>query len=119
MDNKKVPHKDAKKFGGHAKKLPTRILAAGLGPALAFLAAKGKDSAPLRLLVDNLSDWIKERIVLQKQEAKDLLERIVHNDCNFLRRATDEVLAYMVWLNRFAEAEGLTDEEMMNDEVQP
>ncbi len=33
------PHakQDPKKFGGQAKKLPTRIMAAGLGQALAFL----------------------------------------------------------------------------------
>ena len=40
----------------------------------------------------------------------DLLERIVKGNSDFLRRATDEVLAYLVWLKRFAEAEGLTDE---------
>ena len=35
---------DPKKFGGQAKKLPVRIMASGLGQALAFL--KAKDYAP-------------------------------------------------------------------------
>jgi CRISPR-associated protein Cmr5 len=39
------------------------------------------------------------------------LERIVQGNSDFLRRATDEVLAYLLWLNRFAEAEGLTEGE--------
>ena len=28
------------------------------------------------------------------------------SDSDFLRRATDETIAYLQWLNRFAEAEG-------------
>lgn len=100
------PKSDAKKFGGQAKKLPTRIMAAGLGQALAFLKAKGY--AP-ELLVE-LSKWMEHRIPPKQGESKDLLERIVKGNSEFLRRATDEVMAYLLWLNRFAEAEGLTDE---------
>jgi CRISPR-associated protein Cmr5 len=98
---------DPKKFGGQVKKLPTRILAAGLGQALAFL--KAKDYAPG--LLAELSDWINTRIPPRKGEPNDLLERIVQGNSDFLRRATDEVLAYLLWLNRFAEAEGLTEGE--------
>jgi CRISPR-associated protein Cmr5 len=98
---------DPKKFGGQAKKLPTRIMAAGLGQALAFL--KAKDYAPG--LLAELTEWMKQRIPPKQGEPSDLLERIVNGDSDFLRRATDEVLAYLVWLNRFAEAEGLTEGE--------
>ncbi len=98
---------DPKKFGGQAKKLPTRIMAAGLGQALAFL--KAKDYAPG--LLAELTDWIVARIPPKQGEPEELLERIVKGDSDFLRRATDEVLAFLVWLNRFAEAEGLTEEE--------
>lgn len=98
---------DAKKYGGQAKKLPIRILTAGLGPALAFL--KAKQYAPT--LVNDLSAWLNERIPPKAGEPRDLLERIVKGDSGFLRRATDETLAYLDWLNRFAEAEGLTDDE--------
>jgi len=98
---------EPKKFGGQAKKLPTRIMAAGLGQALAFLKAKGYAPG----LLAELTEWVSVRISLRQGEPKDLLERIVKGDSDFLRRATDEVLAYLVWLNRFAEAEGLTDEE--------
>jgi CRISPR-associated protein Cmr5 len=116
---KKVPHEQAKRYGGQAKKLPTRIMAAGLGQALAFLQAK--DYAPDLLVA--ISDWVlikrpkpddKTGPPLAKEEAnlkKSLIEGIVKGDSNFLRRATDEVLAYLVWLNRFAEAEGLTEGE--------
>jgi CRISPR-associated protein Cmr5 len=98
---------EPKKFGGQAKKLPTRIIAAGLGQALAFL--KAKDYAPG--LLSELTDWMATRIPPKQGQPRDLLERIVKGDSDFLRRATEELLAYFVWLNRFAEAEGLTDEE--------
>lgn len=104
---KQDPHRsqDPKKFGEQAKKLPTRIMAAGLGQALAFLKAKGYAPG----LLEELSTWIEARIPPKQDEPRELLERIVKGDSEFLRRATDETLAYVVWLNRFAEAEGLTD----------
>jgi len=94
-----------KKFGGQAKKLPVRIMASGLGQALAFL--KAKNYAPG--LVAVLTHWTAKRLPPRPDESRDLLDRIIHGDSEFLRRATDEVLAYLVWLNRFAEAEGLTE----------
>ena len=98
---------DPKKFGGQAKKLPTRIMAASLGQSLAFL--KAKNCAPG--LLSELTDWIIKQMPPAPKEPTDLLERIIQGDSTFLRRATDEVLAYLQWLNRFAEAEGLTKEE--------
>lgn len=102
----------AKKFGGQAKKLPTRIIASGLGQALAFL--KAKNYAP-ELLIE-LGDWVLDKQRNRhsnKPKPKDdaLLLEVVGGGSDFLRRATDEALAYLLWLNRFAEAEKLTDGE--------
>jgi CRISPR-associated protein Cmr5 len=96
---------DKKQFGTQAKKLPTRILAAGLGQALAFLLAK--DYAPQ--LQQALSNWMKERRPLKANEDERLLVRVIHGDADFQRYATAECLAYLQWLVRFAEAENLTD----------
>lgn len=111
-NGKTIPHDKAKKIGGQAKKLPIRILASGLGQALAFLRAKGY--APEILIA--LGDW-----VLDKRSNPDsrkpppsdraLIEEVIKGSSDFLRRATDESLAYLQWLNRFAEAEGLTEGE--------
>ena len=106
---KSGPHatQDPKKFGGQAKKLPTRIMAASLGQALAFL--KAKDYAPGLLF--ELADWVIQKRPIAASRPESLLESIIHGDSNFLRRATDETLAYLQWLNRFAEAEGLTEDQ--------
>jgi CRISPR-associated protein Cmr5 len=98
---------DPKKFGGQAKKLPTRIMAAGLGQALAFLRAK--DYAPG--LLAELADWVLLKRNNRDGQPGDLLQQVVEGDSNFLRRATDETLAYLQWLNRFVEAEGLAEGE--------
>ncbi len=101
--NKQKPHEeqDPKKFDGQARKLPVRIMTSGLGQALAFLEAK--KYAPG--LLAELKDWINMRIPPRQNQSMDLSERITKEDSDFLRRATDEVLAYLVWIIRFAEAE--------------
>jgi CRISPR-associated protein Cmr5 len=102
----------AKEYAREAKRLPTRIMAAGLGQALAFILAKAKDKKPnLKRLHEDLTDWVIKHRSIPAKKPNSLLESIIEGDSDFLRRATDEVLAYLVWLNRFAEAEGLTEGE--------
>lgn len=105
----------ASSYAREAKRLPVRILTAGLGHALAFLYAKASSGANTALLQD-VADW-----VLDKRENPDsaadrpapnaLIEKIVASDATFLRITTDEVLAYLQWLTRFAEAEFKVDED--------
>lgn len=102
---------NAKQFGGQAKRLPTRILTAGLGQALTFLLAK--KYAPELLIA--LSDWVLHQPVdvenhkpLADKDA--LIKAIINGHADFLRRATDESLAYLRWIVRFADAQGLTDD---------
>jgi CRISPR-associated protein Cmr5 len=97
--------KAKKEFGTQAKKLPTRILASGLGQALAFLLAK--DYAPD--LQNALTDWMKARRPIPDGSDSRLLVRVIHGDADFQRYATAECLAYLQWLVRFADAQKLTD----------
>ncbi len=92
-----------KDFGTQAKKLPARVLAAGLGPALAFLEAKGKTPA----LLEALADWMHARRPATGE--RRLVVRVIEGDADFLRYATAECLAYLQWLVRFADAHKLTD----------
>ena len=98
---------DQKKFGGQTKKMPTRIMTSGLGHSIAFLEAK--KYAPK--LVETVSEWINMQIPQATGANETLTKRIMNGDSSFLRLATDETLAYLVWLTRFAEAEGLTSDD--------
>ena len=103
---------EAKEYAREAKKLPMRVMAAGLGQALSFLTSKAKEKKPnLRRLHEHLTDWVIKERPIRASRPDSLLESIIHGDSNFLRRATDETLAYLQWLNRFAEAEGLTEDQ--------
>ncbi|MFH1575058.1 MAG: type III-B CRISPR module-associated protein Cmr5 [Acidobacteriota bacterium] len=104
--------KNWREYRGQAKKLPTRIMTSGLGQALAFLHAK--KYAPE--LLKDIADWVLDKRrnpenAGEKPDEKALIEAIIQGDSDSLRRATDETLAYLQWLNRFAEAEGLSDDE--------
>lgn len=109
-------------YTGEAHKLPVRIMASGLGQALVFLFAKQKKKPGLERLLSDLSNWVlKERIidsaiVVPIQKNPDLLRAIVDPaaDSEFLRWATDETLAYLQWINRFAE--GLGGDESKNSD---
>jgi CRISPR-associated protein Cmr5 len=103
----------AKDYAREAKKLPMRIMRAGLGQALSVLLAKAKDkNRSVQRLHDHLTDWVIKQRPIAAARPESLLESIIHGDSNFLRRATDEILAYLQWLNRFAEAEGLAEEQI-------
>jgi CRISPR-associated protein Cmr5 len=111
-NGKKVRDPAAKKYGTHVRKLPSRIMASGLGQALAFLVAKGECPE----LLSALGDWTldKRKNPESKEESpapEALLRHIVNGTSDDLRFATAEALAYLQWLVRFAEAEGLTDSE--------
>lgn len=99
-----------KDYGGEAKKLPMRIMAAGLGHALAFIVAKTKNKPGLERLHKDLTEWVITERGLKSGLNASLIESIVHGDAGFLRLATAETLAYLQWLNRFAEAEALTED---------
>jgi CRISPR-associated protein Cmr5 len=97
-------------YAGEARKLPVRIMASGLGQALAFIRAKAASKKEsLGRLHDDLSDWVLNTRLPAAKNPDGLLGAVIHGDSDFLRRATDETLAYLAWLNRFAEAEKLTE----------
>ncbi len=103
--------KEAEEYAQEAKKMPMRIMSAGLGHALAFILAKAKDKKPkLKQLHDDLTEWVIKERPIHATHSDSLMESIISGDSDFLRRVTDEALAYLVWLNRFIEAKGLADD---------
>ena len=109
----------ASSYAREAKRLPVRILTAGLGHALAFLCAKagsGRDENANTWLLRDVADWVLDKrgnpdSAADRPAPNALIEKIVASDAAFLRITTDEVLAYMQWLTRFAEAELKADED--------
>lgn len=92
-------------YGSLARKTPALIMTAGLGQALAFLRAKGKQDKwnENNVLFDQLSRWVLQWV--PNEGAKDLLDLVIRHGSETYRQATTETLAYLGWLKRFAEAE--------------
>ena len=77
------------------------ILISGLGQATAFWLAKGTDAHTR--VADALGAWLL-RDASDTAGAQDLLGHIRARDSGSYRRLTQEALAYLAWLKRFAEA---------------
>lgn len=111
-NDKRQPNDAAKKYTVHSRKLPTRIIASGLGQALAFLLAKNYCPD----LLQALGHWVLEKKDFpaspkELPAADKLLKALIDGDSEKLRLYTAEALAYLQWLVRFVEALGLTGEE--------
>lgn len=110
VERLRVGSDEADDYAREAKKLPVRIVTAGLGQALSFIHAKRERKPGLKDLHGDLTEWAQQRLAAAKNHST-LLEAVIHTDTQFLRRATDEILAYLGWLNRFTEAKGLPKKE--------
>lgn len=94
-----------KSYRREAKRMPIRVHTAGLGHALVFAQAKGTGEELLR----DLADWVLGRgdntnDDQPRPKADALIKAIVDGSGTDLRLYTDETLAYLEWLTRFAEA---------------
>lgn len=97
----------ASEYRALARSTAADILTNGLGQTLAFLRAKAKDKhePPHWTLYKHLSDWIaKDHQGDNAWEENGLLEWLIQQDSEVYRQTTVEVMAYLNWLKRFAEA---------------
>jgi CRISPR-associated protein Cmr5 len=117
------------KYKSYVKKLPSMILSNGLGQTLAFVVSKrqkqkqekgqklepGDEKNPKNaydLIYKQLTEYMKSdhtaRIKMPK-EKNDLVEWVISCNSSTYRYITQEILAFLNWLKRFAE--GLIEEE--------
>ncbi|MDT7879139.1 MAG: type III-B CRISPR module-associated protein Cmr5 [Candidatus Caldarchaeales archaeon] len=102
-----------KGYGSLARKIPMLVLTNGLGQTLAFLKAKGKNDPADEhtVLFRHLSSWVLSQVDPSAAASNgDLLRWVLQNDSAAYRRATMEALAFLTWLERFAEAELPTED---------
>ncbi len=95
--------KSAKEYGSLVRGLPAMIQTDGIGAALAFLKAKGKEHH--LSAYGHLDDWLRQPKQFNFQG--DLLEWLLTQPTSVYRQVANEAVAYLLWLKRFAEAKGL------------
>jgi CRISPR-associated protein Cmr5 len=95
-----------RKYRGLVLKLPVMILTNGLGQAMAFLNSKGKRDTndPHQIVYSHLQNWLFHEVRWTGASQPGLIEWIFTTTSETYRHATTEVLSYLNWLRRFAEA---------------
>jgi CRISPR-associated protein Cmr5 len=103
--------KKQKEYKSYARKIPTMILSNGLGQTLAFVKAKSEKGNAYDLIYKQLTEYIESentiRITPEDKkeliEKNDLVEWVISCDSSKYRYITQEILAFLNWLKRFAE----------------
>jgi len=101
-----------KSYNSYIKKTPTLIQTNGLGNSLAFYKSKfgsekdeklNTDKRAYKLLYEHINNWFKQKY----QKHKDILDWIIHQNTSSTEvfQTTKEILAFLSWMKRFAEAE--------------
>jgi len=96
----------AKKYNSYVKSATSLILTNGLGQTLAFYSSKSGNDKPEKRAYAALLRHLTARIdQVMQVPGNDLLKAITENfNSAEYRRATNEALAYLLWLKRFADA---------------
>jgi CRISPR-associated protein Cmr5 len=109
---KKLDEKRRKEYRSYTRKISTMILSNGLGQTLAFVKAKAKDGNAYELLYAQMTEYMKSNSVIRIQmppDKNELIEWVISCDSKEYRWITQELLAFLNWLKRFAE--GMIEEE--------
>jgi len=100
-----------KEYKSYVKKMPMLIKTNGLGAAIAFAFAKdGKGGNPDKtkpwgLLYTQIEEWLKsDDKKLITFDTTQLAKKLTETDSATYRAVTVEVLAFLNWLKRFADA---------------
>jgi len=104
--------KKQKEYKSYTRKIPTMILSNGLGQTLAFIKAKSEKGNAYDLIYKQLTEYMKSdhtARIKMPQEKNDLVEWAISCDSATYRYITQEILAFLNWLKRFAE--GLIEAE--------
>jgi CRISPR-associated protein Cmr5 len=107
QEAKRIAGNNSSEYGSLVRRASALIRTNGLGQTLAFYAAKGK--GPHQWLKECISQWVLSQVSPGGQ-SQDLLDWIMSQATSTQYRwATQEALAYLRWLRRFAEAELLSE----------
>ena len=111
LEAKSKLKENGKKYKAYVKKLPMLIKTNGLGASLAFVKSKESEEA-YGLIYQNLTEWLKsdEKKLINIED--DLVKTVISLNSAEYRAVTNEVLAFLNWLRRFADGliEGEPDE---------
>ena len=99
-----IPDDRIEKYSSLAKSAPVMILTNGLGQTLAYMISKSKEGNEYSTLFEHLDSWLSSNVVWSGNTSGKgkLMERVIAEDSQGYRMATEEALAFLAWIKRFA-----------------
>lgn len=98
--------KTQKEYRSYIRKIPQMILSNGLGQTLAFVVSKKENGNAYDLIYTQLTKYLKGDSTVRIRmpaEKTNLLEWTISCDSKTYHYITQEILAFLNWLKRFAE----------------
>ncbi len=93
-------------YRSYVRRIPTMILTNGLGQALAFVKAKSKEGNAYELIYSQLTEYLRSNStarIKMPEDKNDLVGWVISCDSTEYHYITQEILAFLNWLKRFAE----------------
>ena len=90
-------------YARYVKNAPAMILTNGLGSTLAFYLSKSKkkdENNAYNILYKHINEWLEKRGFCKG----DAIEWIINTDSMKVFQATQEILALLNWMKKFAKA---------------
>lgn len=109
--------KKKKEYRSYSRKIPQMILSNGLGQTLAFVYSKREEENAYDLIYKHLTDYLKSNStarIRMPENLDELIEWVISLDSYNYRYVTEEVLALLNWLKKFAE--GMIEKEEGEEE---
>lgn len=94
-----------KDYRSYSRKIPQMVLSNGLGQTLAFVKSKARDGNAYDVLYSQIADYLKSNSTsrIKMPDNAELVEWVISLDSYNYHYATEEILAFLNWLRRFAE----------------
>ena len=92
----------ADNYKSYVKKIPMMILNNGLGATFAFIYSKKQKNEAYGLIYTQVDEWLQESYI-NKPKNSDLIKWIINQNSQEYQAITNEVLAFLGWLKRFAD----------------
>lgn len=105
--------KKRKEYRSYTRKIPQMILSNGLGQTLAFVFSKKEEGPAYELIYNQLTDYLKSNSsprIKMPEGQNELIEWVISLDSYNYRYVTEEILAFLNWLKKFAEGMIETEE---------
>lgn len=101
-----IYEKVLKDYRSYTRKIPQMILSNGLGQTLAYIYSKKEKGNAYDLIYKQLTDYLKSESTSRKrmpEKEPELVEWVIKLPSAEYRYVTEEILAFLKWLKRFAE----------------